>query len=415
MRCNRRFEEIFGYAPGRADRPVDALHVRHRGGLRGGRRSAATSRVWRGETQSTPSASHVRKDGTPHLVLALGARGAAGRPGAGLGLALRRHHAGARVRGARAARARRAGADPRQRLGRHRLRAPPRHPALQPLPGGHGRRRARRADRPEHRQPVRLAHRLGGGRRGAPTSTAPGGTYDGEALPPRATAPTFMCRARGRRTDTGEEQQEWIWSYEDVTAEREAEMRVQRALAEQDLILDNATVGIAFVRSRVDPALQPLPRGDGGRGAAASSSASTAACCSPRARLEGGRRGRRTSRRRAGRHPRGRAPFKRRDGSTFSAAARPAHRRRRHRAGMDLELRGRHRRARARDLRVQASRDALERAVAERTAELRGGEGARPAPRRPRRAHRAAQPQAAGGPPDAGARALATATASRPR
>src|SRR6185503_12874932 len=88
------------------------------------------------------------------------------------------------------------------------------------------------------------------GRR-AYSSTVPGGTYDGETRFRRRDGTTFMCRARGRRTDTGDEEQEWIWSYEDVTAEREAEMRVQRALAEQDLILDNATVGIAFVRSRV--------------------------------------------------------------------------------------------------------------------------------------------------------------------
>lgn len=88
------------------------------------------------------------------------------------------------------------------------------------------------------------------GRR-AYATTSPGGTYDGEARFRRRDGSTFICRARGRRTDTGEPEQEWIWSYEDVTVEREAELRVQRALAEQDLILDNATVGIAFVRNRV--------------------------------------------------------------------------------------------------------------------------------------------------------------------
>jgi diguanylate cyclase (GGDEF)-like protein/PAS domain S-box-containing protein len=87
------------------------------------------------------------------------------------------------------------------------------------------------------------------GRR-AYSATPPGGTYDNETRFRRRDGSTFLCRARGRRTDTGEEQQEWIWSFEDVTAEREAELRVQRALAEQDLILDNATVGIAFVRNR---------------------------------------------------------------------------------------------------------------------------------------------------------------------
>src|SRR5213078_5219635 len=60
----------------------------------------------------------------------------------------------------------------------------------------------------------------------------------------------FRCRTRGRRIDAGDDQQEWIWSFEDVTAEREADLRVQRALAEQELILDNATVGISFVRNR---------------------------------------------------------------------------------------------------------------------------------------------------------------------
>ncbi|HZE58936.1 MAG TPA: PAS domain S-box protein [Burkholderiales bacterium] len=81
-------------------------------------------------------------------------------------------------------------------------------------------------------------------------TTAPGGNHDAEWRFKRGDGSTFRCRTRGRRIDMGDEIQEWIWSFEDVTAEREADMRVQRALAEQELILDNATVGISFVRQR---------------------------------------------------------------------------------------------------------------------------------------------------------------------
>src|SRR5207244_1252601 len=78
----------------------------------------------------------------------------------------------------------------------------------------------------------------------------PGATHDAEWRFKRRDGSTFRCRTRGRRIDMGDEIQEWIWNFEDVTAEREADMRVQRALAEQELILDNATVGISFVRQR---------------------------------------------------------------------------------------------------------------------------------------------------------------------
>ena len=61
---------------------------------------------------------------------------------------------------------------------------------------------------------------------------------------------TFLCRTRGRRIDAGGADQEWIWSYEDVTLEQEAAERLRRALSEQELILDNATIGIAFMRER---------------------------------------------------------------------------------------------------------------------------------------------------------------------
>jgi diguanylate cyclase (GGDEF)-like protein/PAS domain S-box-containing protein len=81
--------------------------------------------------------------------------------------------------------------------------------------------------------------------------TQPGGTHDAEARFHRADGTTFVARTRGRRIDSGGADQEWIWSLEDVTLEREAGARVRRALLEQELILAHANVGIAFARNRV--------------------------------------------------------------------------------------------------------------------------------------------------------------------
>jgi diguanylate cyclase (GGDEF)-like protein/PAS domain S-box-containing protein len=82
------------------------------------------------------------------------------------------------------------------------------------------------------------------------SATAPGETHESEQRFKRKDGTTFLCRSRGRRIDAGDAEQEWIWSLEDVTAEREAELQVQRTAVEQQLILDNATVGITFVRNR---------------------------------------------------------------------------------------------------------------------------------------------------------------------
>jgi len=50
--------------------------------------------------------------------------------------------------------------------------------------------------------------------------------------------------------DAGNTQRGTVWIVEDVTERRRADERAQRAAAEQELILDNASVGIAFVRNR---------------------------------------------------------------------------------------------------------------------------------------------------------------------
>ena len=60
----------------------------------------------------------------------------------------------------------------------------------------------------------------------------------------------FWCRISGRAVEPGDPARGYVWLLEDITHQREAEDRLQRAAGEQELILDNASVGIAFVRNR---------------------------------------------------------------------------------------------------------------------------------------------------------------------
>ena len=61
----------------------------------------------------------------------------------------------------------------------------------------------------------------------------------------------IWCSVSGRAVQPGDPSQGAVWMFDDITLKHEAEERVQRAAAEQELILDNATVGIAFVRDRL--------------------------------------------------------------------------------------------------------------------------------------------------------------------
>jgi diguanylate cyclase (GGDEF)-like protein/PAS domain S-box-containing protein len=78
----------------------------------------------------------------------------------------------------------------------------------------------------------------------------PGEAFEGEARFKRTDGSTFICRVRGRRIDVGEDDQEWIWSYEDVTAEREADARVQRALDELERAVTDRTAQLEEAKAR---------------------------------------------------------------------------------------------------------------------------------------------------------------------
>jgi diguanylate cyclase (GGDEF)-like protein/PAS domain S-box-containing protein len=77
-----------------------------------------------------------------------------------------------------------------------------------------------------------------------------GETHSREQWLRRRDGTGFWCRLTGRALQPGDPGKGTVWLFEDITATKRASEDVRRASAEQALILDNATVGIAFVRHR---------------------------------------------------------------------------------------------------------------------------------------------------------------------
>jgi diguanylate cyclase (GGDEF)-like protein/PAS domain S-box-containing protein len=80
---------------------------------------------------------------------------------------------------------------------------------------------------------------------------AAGGTHTREQWMRRRDGTGFWCRLTGRALQPGDPGKGTVWLFEDITAAKRASEEVRRALNEQNLILDNATVGISFLRERV--------------------------------------------------------------------------------------------------------------------------------------------------------------------
>jgi diguanylate cyclase (GGDEF)-like protein/PAS domain S-box-containing protein len=77
-----------------------------------------------------------------------------------------------------------------------------------------------------------------------------GETHSREQWLRRRDGSGFWCRLTGRALQPGDPSKGTVWLFEDITETKRASEEVRRALAEQELILGNATVGIAFIRNR---------------------------------------------------------------------------------------------------------------------------------------------------------------------
>jgi diguanylate cyclase (GGDEF)-like protein/PAS domain S-box-containing protein len=79
---------------------------------------------------------------------------------------------------------------------------------------------------------------------------AQGQIHQREQVFQRKDGSTFVGRLSGAAFDPAQPNEGSVWLLEDVTARRQAEETVRLALAEQEMIFDNAAVGIMFVRNR---------------------------------------------------------------------------------------------------------------------------------------------------------------------
>ena len=249
VRCNRRYEQMYGYEPGELDGKPTALLYRR------------------------PRSTHTAADAV-YPELARGEHGAARRAAPAQG---RQHLLGAhrRPRGRPAAPERGSvwtveDVTEQRRAEEELQRVLAEQQALiDNVAVGIAFRRDRKTvrcnrryeemfgyapgERQRHLDARHLLHRRGvpageprlQGRRPGPDRTcASSGCGARTARASGAASPAARCRP-------GDPAQGYVWLTTDITQERAAEERVQRALAEQELILDNASVGIAFMRNRI--------------------------------------------------------------------------------------------------------------------------------------------------------------------
>jgi diguanylate cyclase (GGDEF)-like protein/PAS domain S-box-containing protein len=196
-----------------------------------------------------------------------------------------------------------------------------------------------------------------------------GRTHSRESFVRRQDGSGYWARITGRAVDPAERAKGQVWLFEDITLQREAEERLQRAAAEQELILDNATVGIAFIHQRVihrcNRFLEEMVGADPGELAGQSPRVLFAAEEDWRKARDAAFATTAPGETHSAEHR-----FQRRDGSTFLCRMRG----RRIDAGdEDQEWIWSYEDVTAEreaDLRVQRALEALERSVAERTAEL---------------------------------------------
>lgn len=80
---------------------------------------------------------------------------------------------------------------------------------------------------------------------------AAGKVFHAEVELRRKDGSRFWCRMQARAIDPMQPGRGTLWFLEDVDELHEAEEKLQRALADQQLIFDNVAIGIAFMRGRV--------------------------------------------------------------------------------------------------------------------------------------------------------------------
>ncbi len=77
-----------------------------------------------------------------------------------------------------------------------------------------------------------------------------GGTHSREQWLRRKDGSGFWCRMSGRAVEPGQPAKGYVWLFEDVTERKRADEEVRRLLKEQNAILENALIGIAFLKDR---------------------------------------------------------------------------------------------------------------------------------------------------------------------